>query len=97
LPFESLLLIREFVHHSVWVTLNGGPTTPEVKLLPKHKKNAEVGEKKTVYASSIILEQQDAASFEDQEEVFTLFDFKILLPHDPIDYPHGLGQRHCAL
>jgi len=37
--------------------------------LPKHKKNPEVGEKKTVYTSTILLEQEDAASFEDQEEV----------------------------
>jgi glutamyl-tRNA synthetase len=68
---KALLLIWEFVYHSVWVTLNGGPTTPEVKLLPKHKKNAEAGEKKTVYGSTIIIEQQDAVSFEDQEEVST--------------------------
>jgi glutamyl-tRNA synthetase len=51
------------------VTLKGGPSTPEVKILPKHKKNPDVGEKKTVYTSSIIVEQEDAASFEDQEEV----------------------------
>jgi len=37
--------------------------------LPKHKKNPEVGEKKTVYTSTILLEHEDAASFEDQEEV----------------------------
>jgi len=40
-------------------------------LIPKHKKNAEVGEKKTVYSSLIIIEQEDAASFdcEANEEV----------------------------
>lgn len=51
------------------VTIKGGPTAPEVKALPKHKKNPDVGEKTTVYTSSIIVEQEDALSFEDQEEV----------------------------
>ena len=54
---------------SVPVTIKGGPSAPEIKTLPKHKKNPEVGEKKTVYTSTILLEQEDAASFEDQEEV----------------------------
>jgi glutamyl-tRNA synthetase len=40
-------------------------------LIPKHKKNAKVGEKKTVYSSLIIIEQEDAESFncEANEEV----------------------------
>lgn len=54
---------------SVPVTIKGGPATPEIKSLPKHKKNAEIGEKKTVYTSSILVEQEDAISFDDQEEV----------------------------
>ena len=49
--------------------ITGGPETVEVKTLPKHKKNAEVGEKKTVYSSDILIEQDDALSFDDQEEV----------------------------
>ncbi|CAL1705363.1 unnamed protein product [Somion occarium] len=56
------------------VKVNGGPTTPEVKTLPKHKKNPDVGEKKTVFASQLLIEQEDALSFEDQEEV-TLMDW----------------------
>ena len=51
------------------VTIKDGPPAPEIKTLPKNKKNPEVGEKKTVYTSTILLEQEDAASFEDQEEV----------------------------
>ena len=51
------------------VTITGGPAGPEVKALPKHKKNAEIGEKQTVYASEILVEQEDALSFDDQEEV----------------------------
>ncbi|KAF8077764.1 tRNA synthetases class I, catalytic domain-containing protein [Lyophyllum atratum] len=61
-------------NNSVPVTIKGGPTSPEVKALPKHKKNAEIGEKKTVYTSSILVEQEDAQSFEDQEEI-TLMDW----------------------
>ncbi|KAG6851300.1 hypothetical protein H0H93_011736 [Arthromyces matolae] len=60
--------------NSVPVIIKGGPTTPEFKVLPKHKKNAEIGEKKTVYSSSIIIEQEDAQSFEGQEEI-TLMDW----------------------
>ncbi|KAI0707693.1 glutamate-tRNA ligase [Earliella scabrosa] len=56
------------------VTIKGGPTEVEVKTLPKHKKNPEVGEKKTVYSSQIFLEQEDAISFDDQEEI-TLMDW----------------------
>jgi glutamyl-tRNA synthetase len=44
-----------------------------VKTLPKHKKNPEVGEKKTVYTSSILVDQDDALSFEDNEEVRWFF------------------------
>jgi len=56
------------------VTIKGAPASPEVKTLPKHKKNPDVGEKKTVYTSNILVEQEDAQSFEDQEEVsFQLF------------------------
>ncbi len=56
--------------YRVPVTVKGAPTTPEVKNLPKHKKNPEIGEKKTVYSSNILVDQEDALSFEDQEEVF---------------------------
>jgi hypothetical protein len=52
----------------VLVTIKGGPTYPEVKSLPKHKKNPDVGEKMTVYTSLILLEQEDALSFDDEEE-----------------------------
>ncbi|KAJ7085773.1 glutamate-tRNA ligase [Mycena belliarum] len=55
------------------VTISGGPAN-EAKMLPKHKKNAEVGEKKTLYTSALLLEQEDALSFDDQEEV-TLMDW----------------------
>jgi len=59
---------------AVPVTITNGPPTPEVKLLPKHKKNPDVGEKKTLYTSQILVDQEDAVSFDDQEEV-TLMDW----------------------
>ncbi|EIW84894.1 glutamate-tRNA ligase [Coniophora puteana RWD-64-598 SS2] len=60
--------------NKVPVTINGGPSAPEVKTLPRHKKNPEVGDKKTVFTSTVLVEQEDAASFEDQEEI-TLMDW----------------------
>ncbi|KAI0086418.1 glutamate-tRNA ligase [Irpex rosettiformis] len=59
---------------AVPVTVNGGPAEIEVKKLPKHKKNPSVGEKETVFSSNILLEQEDAVSFEDNEEI-TLMDW----------------------
>ncbi|KAI0080539.1 glutamate-tRNA ligase [Panus rudis PR-1116 ss-1] len=58
----------------VTVNIKGGPADPEVKTMPKHKKNPEVGEKKTVFASTVFVEQEDAVSFEDNEEI-TLMDW----------------------
>ena len=55
------------------MTIKGGPAEIEVKTLPKHKKNPDVGEKKTVFSSNILIEQEDAASFEDNEEVGKLY------------------------
>ena len=60
--------------YRVKVTIKGGPSEPEVKTLPKHKKNPEVGEKKTVFSSNILVEQEDAVSFDDNEEI-TLMDW----------------------
>ena len=53
----------------VKVTVNGSPTTPEVKTLPLHKKNPDVGTKETVYWNEILIEQEDAQSFAENEEV----------------------------
>ena len=41
--------------------------------MPKHKKNPEVGEKETVYTSNILIDQEDAVSFESNEEVRWFF------------------------
>jgi glutamyl-tRNA synthetase len=55
------------------VTIQGGSPEPVVKTLPKHKKNPDVGEKTTVYTSSILIDQEDALSFGDNEEVRSSF------------------------
>lgn len=41
----------------------------EVVAKPLHKKNPDVGEKMQVYSSKLLMEQEDAASFGDNEEV----------------------------
>lgn len=53
----------------VKATVNGGPTAPRTEEKPKHAKNADVGMKKVVFASSIVLEQEDAKTFKQDEEV----------------------------
>ena len=49
--------------------VNGAPEAPEVKTLPRHKKNPDVGTKKTVFSKTILIEQEDAKSFTENEEV----------------------------
>jgi hypothetical protein len=56
------------------VKIIGGEGKPadgqvEIKELPKHKKNDQVGTKKTYYSETIFVEQADAASFAQDEEV----------------------------
>ena len=51
------------------MTLIGGPSSVELKDMPRHKKNPAVGTKRTAYASTILLDQQDAQSFKENEEV----------------------------
>jgi len=70
------------------VKINGGPAGVEVKTLPKHKKNPDVGEKKAVYSSSILVEQEDALSFEDQEEI-TLMDWGNAIVRSKTTSPSG--------
>jgi glutamyl-tRNA synthetase len=41
----------------------------QVENKPLHKKNPEVGEKKVVFSSKLLMEQEDAASFGNKEEV----------------------------
>ncbi|KAJ1670929.1 glutamate--tRNA ligase, partial [Spiromyces aspiralis] len=50
------------------------PNTPFTKEISKHKKNAALGTKFTSYTDTIVLDQYDAASFEQDEEI-TLMDW----------------------
>lgn len=57
------------VENVVEVNILNGQTEQTVEDKPKHKKNAEVGLKKVIYTNKLLLEQSDAASFEENEEV----------------------------
>ncbi|PVU87856.1 hypothetical protein BB560_006424, partial [Smittium megazygosporum] len=62
--------------NSVVATVVGSdaPAAPEYRAVPKHKKNTEMGDKKVLYSSCILLEQADAQQFEEGEEI-TLMDW----------------------
>lgn len=47
----------------------GGPTLPYSEEKPKHPKNAVVGTKSVTYASTVLIDQADAASFSLNEEI----------------------------
>ncbi|KAJ2809212.1 glutamate--tRNA ligase [Coemansia guatemalensis] len=55
-------------------TIVDAPATPEIRELPKHKKNPELGTKRTVFSSLVFIDQADAASFEQNEEI-TMMDW----------------------
>ncbi|CAG8777857.1 13041_t:CDS:2, partial [Acaulospora colombiana] len=54
--------------------ITGGPAKAETKEMARHKKNPAIGTKKTVYASEIIIDQQDASTLAIDEEI-TLMDW----------------------
>ncbi|KAK9451992.1 tRNA synthetases class I, catalytic domain-containing protein [Limtongia smithiae] len=58
----------------VKVTIAGGPVETFSEDKPRHKKNADVGLKKVLYSSEIYIDQEDAQTFADNEEV-TLMDW----------------------
>lgn len=55
--------------NAVVVSLANGPAQPEAEQKPKHKKNAEIGNKTVLFANSVLVDQADAASFLEGEEV----------------------------
>ena len=57
----------------VRASIAGAPPA-HTKAVPRHKKNAELGTKTTTYDSEVLIEQADAASFGDGEEI-TLMDW----------------------
>lgn len=50
------------------------PSEPVSKPMPLHKKNPDVGEKQTTFSNEILIDQEDAKSF-DQDEEITLMDW----------------------
>ena len=53
----------------VKVTVTNGPATPYSEEKAKHAKNAAVGNKAVFFSSSVVLEQVDAKSFKQDEEI----------------------------
>ncbi|KAF2769199.1 glutamyl-tRNA synthetase [Teratosphaeria nubilosa] len=54
---------------AVKCTVAGAPEAPRTEDKDVHAKNADLGKKKVVYSKNIILDQADAQSFEDGEEI----------------------------
>jgi hypothetical protein len=86
---------------SVKVNVIGGPEEQEVRTLPAHKKNPEVGDKKTVFGNKLFMEQVDVESFGDNEEVSEGRSHGIRSSDattnawtltTPPDHRHGLGK-----
>ncbi|KAI0464184.1 glutamate--tRNA ligase [Komagataella kurtzmanii] len=51
------------------VKLTGAPSSAVIEDKLKHKKNPEVGNKKVIFIDNILVEQDDAATFEEGEEI----------------------------
>lgn len=54
--------------HKVPVTVVGAPKAPRTEMKDLHAKFS-IGQKKVVYSENILMEQVDAASFEQDEEI----------------------------
>lgn len=55
--------------NAVPVKLSNGPAEAYSEEKPKHKKNPEVGLKKVIYAKDVLVDQADAQSFAEGEEI----------------------------
>ncbi|CAK1366145.1 unnamed protein product [Cercospora beticola] len=53
----------------VTVTVTGAPEAPRTEEKPVHAKNADLGNKKVVFSKTIILDQADAQSIAEDEEI----------------------------
>ncbi|KAF7596602.1 hypothetical protein BBP40_001003 [Aspergillus hancockii] len=63
-PRHTAVLKKDIVK----VTVKGAPA-PYIEEKPKHGKNASIGMKKVAYSSSLLLDQEDAKSFQEGEEI----------------------------
>lgn len=59
----------------------GAPNEAELRTVPRHKKNPDVGTKEVVYSTELFIEQIDAQSFVLNQEVRLSF----LLPSYGVD------------
>lgn len=69
-PRHTAVLAKDVVK----VTLAGGPEKDVIEDKPKHKKNLDIGNKKVVFSSNVLIDQDDAKTLKDGEE-FTLMDW----------------------
>lgn len=79
MPNDSLVFLKSRgstfsneSENSVLVTLVNGdaiPQTPEIKPVACHKKNTDLGTKPVYYSNEIFIEQEDARTFKQDEEV----------------------------
>ena len=58
----------------VKVSLDGAPEAEEIRSLPRHKKNPQLGNKDVTFAKELLMEQVDCAGLKEGEE-FTLMDW----------------------
>ncbi|CCJ31005.1 unnamed protein product [Pneumocystis jirovecii] len=75
----------------VKVTLLNGPDTVYIEEKPKHKKNSQIGTKKTAFYKFILLDQDDALTFKDNEEI-TLMDWGNAIIKEISKNSHGFVE-----
>eukprot|EP00771_Trimastix_marina_P003710 gnl/Trimastix_PCT/506.p2 GENE.gnl/Trimastix_PCT/506~~gnl/Trimastix_PCT/506.p2 ORF type:complete len:734 (-),score=291.67 gnl/Trimastix_PCT/506:135-2282(-) len=56
-------------HGAVPLTLVNGPDSVEYRVMPRHRKNPEVGEKSVAFYKELLMEQEDARVIAEGEEV----------------------------
>lgn len=78
--------------NAVEVKLSNVESGVKTETKPKHKKNSEIGNKTVVYSNKILIEQEDAASFAELEEV-TFMDWGNVI----IKSIHKLGDLVTAI
>ncbi|CAI4210521.1 unnamed protein product [Parascedosporium putredinis] len=66
-PRHTAVLKKDLV--KVTLIGNEAPAQPSKEDKPKHAKNPDIGTKKVVYSSQVILDQADAKSFKKDEEI----------------------------
>jgi len=73
----------------VKATVTGGPAAPYTEKRQKHAKNLAVGEKEVAFSSSVVLEQVDAKSFKENEEITLMNWGNMIVRKITTDVPTG--------